>query len=158
MNGYMILKIVHITAVVAFLGNIVMGLFWMSRAYYSQNTKIFSFIAKAVIKSDQWITIPSSIIIVASGIWMVGKVDLSLIETGWLFWSLILFSVSGLCFAFRVNPLQNKLYALSAKSLQNQDADLTDIKKDFRRLEVWGLIAISASILSMILMILKLPK
>ena len=98
MNTYLILKITHIAAVVVFLGNVITGLFWMSRAYDTKNPSMISFVTSTVIKSDRWFTLPSIVLIVVGGIWMAILAHLPILRTGWILWSIILFSVSGLCF------------------------------------------------------------
>lgn len=157
MSWYLFLKIIHVAAVVIFLGNIIIGLFWMSRAYDSKDPAMISFVAKTVIKSDKWFTLPSIIIIIVGGIWMSVLAHLPILRTGWILWSIILFSVSGLCFSFRVSPLQNKLYAIANKATEEKVFSWEDFKMVYLEWEIWGLISIGAPVLSMILMILKVP-
>ena len=152
MSLYLFLKITHMAAVVVFLGNIIIGLFWMSRAYDTKDPAMISFVAKTVIKSDRWFTLPSIVVIVAGGIWMAILARLPILRTGWILWSIILFSVSGLCFSFRVSPLQNKLFAIASKATAKKIFSWEDFKVVYLEWELWGLISIGAPVLSMILM------
>ena len=158
MNAYLILKIIHMAAVVIFLGNIVTGFFWMSKAYDTKDPALISFIAKTVISSDKWLTLPSILIIVFGGVWMAVMAGFPILRTGWILWSIILFSVSGLCFVFRVGPLQNKLYSISKKAVEKNIFCWDDFKMVYLDWEIWGLISIGTPVISMVLMILKFPS
>src|SRR6476620_1982204 len=109
MNGYLFLKLIHILAVIMFIGNITTGLFWMRQANKTSNFSIISFTMKGVIASDRWFTIPGVIIITAAGFSAAIHGGLPLLRTGWIFWSLVLFTSSGLIFSLKVVPLQKKI-------------------------------------------------
>ncbi|MGH2552120.1 MAG: DUF2269 family protein, partial [Chitinophagaceae bacterium] len=102
MKFYLLLKSIHLLAVVAFLGNIVTGLFWMKFARKTNDVKIMHHTAKGLIVSDRIFTIPGVLIITAAGIYSAIYGGLPLLRTGWIFWSIILFSLSGVFFAYKV--------------------------------------------------------
>lgn len=49
MNYYLILKTIHLLAVVAFLGNITTGLFWMKYAVKTKDMKVIQHTASGII-------------------------------------------------------------------------------------------------------------
>ncbi len=157
MNIYQALNIFHVLAVVIFLGNILTGFFWMTIAYRTKNIDHIIFVTKTLIKSDKWVTLPSVLIIVLSGFYMAGLSGLSVLKTGWILWSIILFSISGLCFAFKVGPLQNKLYAIAAEGYKEEPFGWDDYGKTYREWVVWGLISIGTPMVALALMIAKVP-
>ena len=108
--GYAYLKLIHVLAVVIFLGNIITGVFWMRMAAKTKDLKIISFTMRSIIKADRYFTIPGVIIITVGGILTAIHGHFPLLRTGWIFWSIILFSISGLVFAFKLAPLQKKIY------------------------------------------------
>src|SRR5215216_5455680 len=111
--AYVFFKLIHLFAVVIFLGNIITELFWMHNAQRTKDLKIVSFTISNIIKSDKYFTIPSVIFITVAGV--VGSIfgRLSTLHTGWIFWSIILFVISGLAFTIKVAPLQKKIHCLS---------------------------------------------
>ncbi|HWR32674.1 MAG TPA: DUF2269 family protein [Chitinophagaceae bacterium] len=157
MNYYLILKAIHLLAVVAFLGNIVTGLFWMKFARKTNDIKIIHHTAAGIIASDKLFTIPGVIIITAAGFSSAIYGGIKLLRTGWIFWPIILFSLSGLFFAFKVAPLQGKM----SKYLVTDTLDKTNPLEQFDRLlrqwEFWGLLALLTPVISFLMMILKWP-
>jgi uncharacterized membrane protein len=106
MNPYLLLKLIHIIAVIIFLGNIITGLFWMRKADKTNNRSIIAFTMKGIIDSDRLFTIPGVIIITIGGFAAAIQGGIPLLRTGWIFWPIVLFSLSGLAFAWKVVPLQ----------------------------------------------------
>ena len=68
MNAYLFLKLIHVVAVIIFMGNIITGLFWMRQANKTNNFSIISFTMKGVIASDRWFTIPGVVVITPRGL------------------------------------------------------------------------------------------
>ena len=114
---YNYIKLIHLIAVTIFLGNIITVLFWMNIAVRTKNLKIIHFAINGIIKSDRLFTIPGVLIITAGGFWAAINGHYPILKTGWILWSIILFSISGLSFVFKVAPLQKKIYNLT---LNNQ--------------------------------------
>ena len=55
---YLTLKMLHIVAVVLFLGNIITGVFWKDHADRSRDPRIILAILEGIVRSDRWFTIP----------------------------------------------------------------------------------------------------
>jgi len=156
MNAYSFLKLIHVIAVIFFMGNIITGLFWMRQANKTGNFSIISFTMKGVIASDRWFTIPGVIIITAAGFSAAIQGGLPLLRTGWIFWSIVLFSLSGLIFTVKLVPLQKKILQIT----QNKPTEKSDIeiyRRHLQQWETWGLLALLTPFAAMVMMVLKIP-
>ena len=156
--GYFYLKLIHLIAVMLFLGNIITGLFWMHIAVKTKDLKIITFAMKGIIKADRYFTIPGVIIITAGGIMAAIYGHFPILRTGWIFWSIILFSISGLAFAFKVAPLQKKIYNLTLNKENSTDFDWVKFDKAYLAWDIWGLIAVILPLAAFAMMTLKIPQ
>jgi uncharacterized membrane protein len=154
---YNYLKLIHLIAVMIFLGNIVTGLFWMSIAVRTKDLKIIHFAMKGIIKADRYFTIPGVLIITAGGFLAAINGHFPILKTGWIFWSVIMFSISGLAFAFKIAPLQKEIYNLTLNKEQMADFSWEGFKKIYVKWEIWGLIALLTPLAAFAMMVLKLP-
>lgn len=156
--NYTYLKLIHLLAVTIFLGNIIIGLFWMRIAVKTRDLKIINFTIKGIVTADRYFTIPGVIIITAFGILAAVYGHFPLLRTGWILWSIILFSISGLAFGFKVAPIQKIILNLT---LNNENANAFDwyyFQKKYIEWEVWGLIALITPLAAFIMMTLKIPN
>lgn len=157
MNYYLLLKAIHLLAVVAFLGNIITGLFWMRFAMRTNNFAIIHHTAKGIIRSDRLFTIPGVIIITAGGLLAAIYAGIPLLRTGWIFWPIVLFSLSGILFGWKVAPLQSKMKKYLDTSVANGDYNDKQFTGFLKQWELWGIIALLTPILAFFMMILKWP-
>lgn len=149
---YLLLKAAHVLAVVLFLGNIITGVFWKLHADRTRNPAIMANALQGVIHSDRWFTIPGVALIVITGVWMALIAGYPLLGTGWIFWGLVLFAISGLIFQIWIAPLQRQMLALA----QNGAAmDWVAYQRLSRRWDVAGVVATLTPLLAMCLMVLK---
>lgn len=156
MNLYLILKLVHIVAVIIFLGNIITGLFWMKQADKTKDPAIISFTMKSIITSDKWFTIPGVIIITIGGFGAAIQGGIPLLRTGWIFWPIVLFSLSGLAFMWKVAPLQRIIYQLTDK-LRPEEFNQAKYHSYLKQWETWGLVALLTPLVALVMMVLKIP-
>ncbi len=157
MNFYLILKAIHLLAVVAFLGNIVTGLFWMKFARKTNDIKIIHHTTKGLIASDKLFTIPGVLIITAAGFYAAIYGGVPLLRTGWIFWPIILFSLSGVFFAYKVAPLQGKMRKALEGETNDQVLKTGKFDKLMKQWELWGFMAVITPVISFFMMILKWP-
>ena len=54
--NYLIWKLIHVAAVIIFLGNIITGLFWAARAHKSHDFKLIASTFQGIIRSDRYFT------------------------------------------------------------------------------------------------------
>ena len=156
MNIYLLLKLIHVLAVIIFVGNITTGLFWMRQANKTRNYSIISFTMKGIITSDKWFTIPGVLIITAAGFSAAIHGGLPLLRTGWIFWSIVLFSLSGLIFSVKVAPLQKKILHCAENNAANEFGDKV-YHSHLRQWETWGLLALITPLAALVMMVLKIP-
>lgn len=155
---YSYLKIIHLLAVMLFLGNIITGLFWMRLAVKTGHIGTMNFAMKGIRKADQYFTIPGVIVITAFGFLaaIIGKYPI--LGTGWIFWSIIMFSISGIIFSVWIIPLQKKIYHLTLGKESLTDFEWRRFKNWYKQWDFWGLLAILTPMAAFVMMILKVPK
>ena len=155
---YYYLKLAHVISVIIFLGNIITGLFWMRIAMQTKDLKIITHSIKGVIKSDKLFTIPGVIFIVSAGLFTAIIGHIPILHTGWILWSLVLFSISGIAFGWKVAPLQRKIFKLASVHTTSNEFDWVLLKKVYQEWEIWGLIALITPVAALFMMILKIPQ
>jgi uncharacterized membrane protein len=152
---YLALKLVHIVAVILFLGNIATGLFWKVHGDRSKDPRIIAHMLEGIIRSDRWFTIPGVVVIVAAGIAAAIVGGLPLLRTRWILWSLVLFTISGIVFMWQVVPLQRRLHELMRRAIDGGAPDWALYHTLSRRWELWGAVALLTPVAALVLMVLK---
>ena len=151
---YLLLKLLHIVSVVAFLGNIVTGLFWASHARRTRDFPLIAATFEGIIRSDRIFTTPGVIGILVSGIVAAYLAGFPLLRTGWIFWPIVLFSISGAVFGMRIAPLQRRIAAL-ARAPEEGGQSWPEFEQLYRQWETWGLVAIATPVAALVIMVLK---
>ena len=152
---YFAMKTLHLLAVTIFLGNIITGLFWKAHADRSADPRIIAHTLDGIIRSDRLFTIPGVVLIILFGLGtaMIGK--LPIFGTGWIWQSIVLFSISGLAFMAQVAPLQRRLRQLALGAAGGGAWDAAAYRRLSRRWEAWGLLAVATPLAAVVLMIVK---
>lgn len=152
---YLWMKLVHILAVVLFLGNIVTGLFWHRYAERTRNPRLIAHTMGGIIASDRLFTMPGVLVIIATGILAAVQGGIPLLRTGWIAWTLLLFGISGAAFALRVAPLQRELRALAEAGASSGSFNFDAYHRLAVRWEIWGAVATVTPLAGLALMVLK---
>ena len=152
---YLGLKLLHIVAVVLFLGNIATGVFWKAHADGTRDPRIVHAAIRGLIRSDRWFTIPGVVAIVVFGLAAAIVGHYPILRTGWIFWSLVLFTISGWAFSARVAPLQRKLADLARRGVESGALDWDAYHTLSRQWEFWGAVALLTPLAALALMVLK---
>ena len=152
---FLLIKLLHIAAVIAFVGNITIGIFWHAHAARTRDAKLLAYTMGGIIRSDRLFTIPGVIGIIVTGVAAAIYGNFPILRTGWILWTLILFIVSGLIFMIRVAPLQRQLRALAEAAAQSGTFDYARYRALAVRWEVWGAAALLAPLAGLALMVLK---
>lgn len=152
---YPFLKLVHVFAVIVFMGNIITGLFWKFHADGTKDRSIIAHTLRGLIRSDRWFTMPGVVVITAAGFAAAVQAGLPLLRTGWIFWSIVAFTVSGLTFAFRVAPLQQQLLLLMREPVGETEVDWVAYRAKSRAWEWWGFVATLTPLVAVVLMTMK---
>ncbi len=156
--SYSYLKLIHLVAVVLFMGNIITGLFWMAFAVKTKDLKIMNHTIKGIIKAERYFTIPGVIVITTGGFLAAIYGRIPILGTGWIFWSLVLFSISGLVFSFKTAALQTKIYKLTISTTPSGDFNWAIFHKIYLEWSRWRLIGILAPLAAFVMMTLKIPQ
>jgi len=152
---YLWLKLVHVLAVVAFIGNIATGVFWHRHAERTRDARIVAHAMAGVIRSDRLFTMPGVLVILASGILGAIRGGFPILGTGWILWSLVLFAVSGLVFMLRLAPLQRQMLKQAEAGAAAGRLDEAAYALLSRRWEIWGAVATLTPLGALALMVLK---
>ena len=153
---YFVLKLLHVAAVVMFLGNTTTGVFWKADADRTRDPVIIAHVMRGIIRSDRWFTVPGVVGIVTAGILAAIVGDLPILGTGWIFWSIVLFSISGLAFMIRLAPLQRSLAGLADEAARaGTPLDWPLYERLSRQWAIWGAIALVTPLIALALMVLK---
>jgi uncharacterized membrane protein len=153
---YLVLKAIHIVSVVVFLGNMIAGLFWHAHAARTRDPEVLSHAMAGIIRSDRIFTNPGVVAILVSGVWLALLGRHSLLGTGWILWPIVLFSISGLAFMFRIAPLQRQLHGMAQAGAESGNFEYATYGKYARAWEFWGAVALLAPLAALAIMTLKL--
>ena len=151
---YLVLKLVHVAAVIIFLGNIATGLFWHAHAARTRDPKLLAHTVGGIIRSDRLFTMPGVLLIIAAGVGLAIYGHFPLLRTGWILWTLVLFGISGIIFGSRVAPMQRELKAIAERGMQG-NFDYASYHALAIRWEIWGAAALGAPLIGLALMVLK---
>jgi uncharacterized membrane protein len=149
---YLWLKLVHILAVVMFIGNIVTGVFWHRHALRTRDPRLIAHAMDGVIRSDRLFTMPAVLVILASGILAAIQGGFPILGTGWILWTIVLFVIAGLVFGMRLGPLQRRMRDLAQAG---GAFDIEAYHRLSRQWEFWGAVATGAPLIGLGLMVLK---
>jgi uncharacterized membrane protein len=149
------MKTLHVLAVVFFLGNIITGLFWKAHGDRTADPRIIAHTLEGIIRSDRWFTLPGVAFILVFGVAAAIVGGLPILGTGWIWQSIVLFSVSGLAFMLRIAPLQRRLLALAAAGSSSQGWDAAVYRRLSRQWDFWGVVAILTPLAALVLMVYK---
>ncbi len=151
--AYLVFKLIHIFAVILFMGNIIINVFWKNHGDKSENAKIVAHTIRGIIRSDRFFTMPAVAFLILAGFGAMG-IGYIPFETGWILWGFILIVISAAAFMAKVVPAQKKL--LKIAETDPFDQQLYDaVSKEWN---LWGSIATIAPIIAVVLMVLKVPS
>jgi len=152
---YLWLKLLHLAAVIAFLGNITTGLFWHAHAARTRDPRLLAYTMDGIIRSDRMFTMPGVFGIIAAGVAAAMVGHLPILGTRWILWTLVLFAISGLTFVLRVAPLQRQLRDLAQTGSTTGSFDYSQYQRLARRWEGWGAVALVTPLIGLVFMVLK---
>lgn len=152
---YLWLKLVHILAVILFIGNIVTGLFWHKHALRTGDARLIAHAMDGVLRSDRLFTMPGVLIIIASGVLAALQGGFPLLRTGWILWTLVLFAIAGIVFGVRLTPLQRRMRDFAQAAVADGNFDRAAYDRLSKQWDFWGAVATLAPLGGLALMVLK---
>jgi len=152
---YIALKVLHVAAVVIFLGNLVTGILWKMHGDQTEDPVIIRHTVAGLIRADRWFTIPGVVLILIGGFGAAMVGGLPLIRTKWILIGIILFTLSGAAYMGRVVPLQRRMLQVARSGVETGQLDWEKYRALTRSWNVWGTIALLTPVLAMTAMIAK---
>ncbi|MBT8390688.1 MAG: DUF2269 family protein [Ignavibacteriaceae bacterium] len=149
---YFILVLIHVIAVIIFLGNITIAPFWKANADKKKDRLLVLNVWEGIIRADKLFTMPGVVLLLIFGIGSALHGGFNLISTGWIFWSIILYIISGAAFMAKVVPIQKKIVSLASdEAIFNWDS----YYKLTKQWDIWSSIATITPWIAVILMVIK---
>jgi uncharacterized membrane protein len=108
---------------------------------------------EGIIRADRLFTMPPILFILIGGIGAAIAGNYPILGTGWIFWSIVLFTLSGIAFMAQVGPLQRMMLALVRQS--GETLDWTAYRSLSHGWVVWGAVALVAPAIAVVLMVMK---
>jgi uncharacterized membrane protein len=152
---YIAFKILHVFAVVVFLGNLITGILWKVSADQTKNPVIIHHTVAGLIRADRWFTIPAVLLILIGGFGAAVVGALPFIRTRWILAGIILFTISGVSYMARVVPIQRRMLAVTRAGVGSGTLDWKEYGALTRSWNLWGTIALVAPLLALVAMISK---
>ncbi|MBV8172146.1 MAG: DUF2269 family protein [Candidatus Eremiobacteraeota bacterium] len=151
---YIAFKIIHVFAVIMFVGNITVGVFWKAWADRTKDARIIANTIDGIIAADRIFTIPGIVLLLIGGIGAALVGHIPILGTGWILWPIVLFIISGIAFG----PVGRSQRLLSAVAHEAIDAGSInwEIYDRFSGIwNFWGTIALVAPLIAALIMIAK---
>jgi uncharacterized membrane protein len=154
-NYYLWVKLGHVLFGIVFLGNIYTGLFWKAMADRTGSPAIRAFTMQSITRSDRWFTLPGVVGLVGTGVLQAILTRHQLLQTGWLWWSIVAFSASGIIFGVFITPLQRRLVDLAVEGSTAGRLDEERYRRLSRAWEWWGVAALLLPLVVLALMVMR---
>jgi uncharacterized membrane protein len=152
---YIALKVLHVFAVVIFVGNLITGILWKIHADQTKDPVIIRHTVAGLIRADRWFTIPGVLLILIGGFGAAVVGGLPLVRTRWILAGIVLFTISGVAYMARVVPVQRQMLAVARAGVERGSMDWEKYGALTRSWNVWGTIALVTPVLALIAMIAK---
>jgi uncharacterized membrane protein len=153
---YLAVKVVHILAVVLFLGNIGLAMVSKLDADRTRDPVVIAHVLKGIVFGDRWITVPSVVVLITSGITMAILGRLPLLHVDWIWESMLLLAFSGALYVYPIGPDQRHLLSLARKACESgASMDWGSYLSISRRWLYVGWLAVLAPAAAVGLMVLK---
>ncbi len=149
-----LLLALHILAAVVFVGNIITAAFWKVRADRSGNLETIAITARSLLQADYTFTAPGIVVLLVTGIWMVGLSDWARFQEPWLGGSFVLLIITGVIWLAVLLPQQRRMGRLAQ---EGADAGVLcpEYSKASRIWSMFGGIATLLPVLILFLMVFK---
>jgi len=145
----------HVTGAAMLIGNALVMAVWLSVAGFAGGDRAKRRAARVVNRGDVWFTVPGVVLILSNGLAMVaaryGGLG-AITTTTWIGAGLVLLTLTGLVWAFRLVPTQLALYRLTAVP---GPLDVAGFRRHLITWSVWGVIATALPLLAVFVMTTK---
>ncbi len=149
-----LLLALHILAAVIFVGNIITAAFWKVRADRSGNLETIAITARSLLQADYTFTAPGIVVLLVTGIWMVGLSDWARFQEPWLGGSFVLLIITGIIWLAILLPQQRRMVRLA-----QEGADAGALGPEYRRAgRIWSMFGGIATLLPILILFLMVFK
>ncbi len=149
-----LLLALHILAAVVFVGNIITAAFWKVRADRSGNLETIAITARSLLQADYTFTAPGIVVLLVTGIWMVGLSDWARFQEPWLGGSFVLLIITGVIWLAVLLPQQRRMVRLA-----QEGADAGALGPEYRRAgRIWSMFGGIATLLPILILFLMVFK
>lgn len=152
---YLLMKTLHVVAVVLFVGNIVIGAFWKAHGDRTGDPRIIAHTLEGITRADRWFTMPGVALLVIAGFGGAGIGRLPVFGTDWIVWSLVLLIISAAVFMGVLVPLQRRMLAVARAASPAADFDRAQYDRLSRQWMMWGLLATLTPVVAIAVMVFK---
>ncbi|MEE2959239.1 MAG: DUF2269 family protein [Myxococcota bacterium] len=148
--SYGLHKFLHITGVVLFFGNLIVGPLWVLFAWFLEGGRHLRFATQVLSNADICFTVPGIQLTLWNGIYLAASMG-GIKSHGWLVEAMVLLIVTSLFSAFLVLPWQERLVA------STMGTDFALMKRYLVRWSIWGTAVLVPITLVAWLMVVKQP-
>jgi uncharacterized membrane protein len=146
------LRFLHVTAVVVFLGDIVVSAVWKWLADRSGEPRVIAWAQRQVMLTDRYLLMPSVAVLVVSGYASASLLGIAVWTTPTYAAAQVLFILSGLVWTRVLRPVQLRQLSLTEGVAPDQEVPAEYFALARRWLR-WGLLALALPFGSLFLMV-----
>jgi uncharacterized membrane protein len=146
-------NLVHIVGVILFFAGFIGALLSQRFADRTQDHRIVAHTFRVMNFNDRWLTPIAIILILVGGFGAASRAGLSVVRTGWIFWSLVLFGISGVIFVARALPLQQRIEKLAGAA--TSEFDWVAHGRLSRSWSRWAHLAFVAVLVALVMMVFR---
>ncbi|MCH7621146.1 MAG: DUF2269 domain-containing protein [Chloroflexi bacterium] len=151
-----VLLVLHILAAVVFVGNIITAAFWKAQADRSENLETIAITARSLLKADYIFTAPGIVVLLVTGIWMVGLSvgSWARFQEPWLGGSFVLLIITAIIWLAVLLPQLRRMVRLA-----QEGADAGALGPEYRKASrIWSMFGGIATLLPVLILFLMVLK
>lgn len=153
MSFQVLLRLLHLFAVVVFLGDIAVTAIWRLLADQTREPRVIVYALRLVLITDKYLLMPSSLVLVVTGILIAHLRDIPIWSIPAYAVAQILFMLSGVLWNLVLRPIQGQQLAI-AESLGASGERFDEYLLLTKRWLRWGILTMVCAFGSMALMVL----
>jgi hypothetical protein len=146
--GYEWHKLLHLTGVILFFGNMIVGPLWLAFAWADTNRRHFGFAVRTLVAADIWLTMPGVQLTVWNGVALATAFGGARTQP-WLVEALALVALTSLLAVLVVLPAQEALARAA------EVGDESAVRRALIRWSVWGVVISVPPSVVVVLMVTK---
>ena len=151
---YLWLKLLHVLAVIVFVGNITVGVLWKAIADRRRDPAIAAHTMAGIILGDRVFTIPAIVLLLIAGVGTAQLEHLPILGTGWILWAIAFFIIAGIAFG-PLSRTQRTILQVAREGAASGTMDWTRYERLSATWNLLGTIALVAPLVAVALMVLK---